>query len=136
MALGFPEKSAQDQKKRDHFIKRDCSCEGPGMCLPLDPAFPLPVPPMCWSRPCGARGQSVLSESQPGLTNLRNEGEGEGGLLLIGRKSRNPSKMIHLGEGGARVQRETSTGGGEQLSQVSNAWKSEKVWETITSEAC
>lgn len=73
-------------------------------------------------------GANLFSESQPGLTNLRNEGGG-GGVLLIGRKSRNPSKIIHLGEGGARVQRETSTGGGEQLgqtAQVSNAWKSKK----------
>lgn len=83
--IGFPEKSAQDQKKRDHFIKRDCSCEGPGMCLPLDPAFPLPVPPMCWSRPGGAWGESVLRESQPGLTNLRNEGGSGGGGRVINR---------------------------------------------------
>lgn len=43
------------------------------MRLPLDPAFPLPVPPTCRSKPGGAWGESVLRESQPGLNNLRNE---------------------------------------------------------------
>lgn len=43
--IRFPEKSAQDQKKRNYFIKRDCSCKGPGMCLPLGHAFPVPGHP-------------------------------------------------------------------------------------------
>lgn len=44
----FPEKSAQDQKKPNDFIKnRDCSVKGPGMCLPL--GHELSVSAVCWS---------------------------------------------------------------------------------------
>lgn len=62
--IRFPEKSAQDQKKRNGFIKRDCSCKGLGMCLPSGHAFPMPGPPMCWSTPVPgtsteARGRNV-----------------------------------------------------------------------------
>lgn len=55
------------------------------MCLPLDPTFSLPVPPMCWSRPGGAWRESVLRESQPGF-NQETRRRGWGRTLLIGRK--------------------------------------------------
>lgn len=55
----FQKKSAQDQKKRNYFIKRDCSCKGLGMCLPSGHAFPVPGTPMCQNTPVPGTSMAV-----------------------------------------------------------------------------
>lgn len=127
--IGFPEKSAQDQKKQDYFYKKKTAAVRGLECVSL---WILHSRCLCHPR-AGADlvvlGANLFSESQPGLTNLRNE-EVEG-VLLIGRKSRNPSKIIHLGEGGARVQRQETfhrrrRNSSAKPPRISNAWKSKK----------
>lgn len=44
----FSRKVSPGSEETKLFYKKRLQLQGPGMCLPLGHAFPMPGPPMCW----------------------------------------------------------------------------------------